>query len=435
MKKLLLSIFSSIICLSLFAQVTTDVNRLLITEKNGDIKAFKLDNVDYIEFKTIEGEVAANVNVLEANFEKAVINVVRTPACDGFKIACFPSIQISSLNDEQLANAIDKDAQNIYYQDCDKAEMTGMTLQPNTSYTIATVGIDSYGVLCDVRKAEFISPSKPLIGTPQVTIEEVDVQSTSITLKFTPNADVSKYSFIIGEKGLLLRQFESFAPMFGFDNIGEMIEMLGIQKMEETDYTWDSLTTDTEYEVWVQAWDKGNTMAEYQVYEITTMANGGDGVAEVEITLGDYKLMDWDGEMLPSQFITYTPNDQASAYRFNVYLANEYDAESELIKADLCSEPPMPMYGWFFYETLTTDYQINPNTECVVIAAAKNINGEWGPVKEVRFTTPAEVIDPSGANMLPSKHILKRADRTKRTFQPGRIPMSQSQKKVILNNK
>lgn len=435
MKKLLLSIFSSIICLSLFAQVTTDVNRLLITEKTGDIKAFKLDNVDYIEFKTIVGEVAANFDVLEVNFGSAVINVVRTPACDGFKIACFPSMQISSLNDEQLANAIDKDTQNIYYQDFNKLEMTGMTFQPNTSYTIATVGIDSYGMLCDVRKAEFMSPSKPLSGTPQVAIEEVDVQSSSITLKFTPNADVSKYSFIIGEKGLLLQQFELYAPIFGFVNIGDMIDMWGIQCTEATDYTWDSLTPDTEYEVWVQAWDNENTMADYEAYEISTKAKGGDGVAKVEITLGDYKLVDWWGEMQPSQFITYTPNDQVNVYRFVVYSANEYDEEKELIKAELCSDPPEPMSGWFYYETKTCDYQINPNTECVVIAAAKNINGEWGPVEELRFTTPSEVPDQSATTMSQSRRILKCADSTKKAFQPGRIPMLQSQKKVILNNK
>ena len=51
----------------------------------------------------------------------------------------------------------------------------------------------------------------------------------------------------------------------------------------------------------------------------------------------------------------------------------------------------MPTDGWFQYETLTTDYQIDPNTDCVAIAAARNINGEWGPITELYFTTPNEV--------------------------------------------
>jgi hypothetical protein len=51
----------------------------------------------------------------------------------------------------------------------------------------------------------------------------------------------------------------------------------------------------------------------------------------------------------------------------------------------------MPTDGWFQYETLTTDYQINPGLKCVAIAAAKNSLGEWGPVTELYFTTPDKV--------------------------------------------
>ena len=48
----------------------------------------------------------------------------------------------------------------------------------------------------------------------------------------------------------------------------------------------------------------------------------------------------------------------------------------------------MPTDGWFQYEQLTTDYQIDPGLKCVAIASAKNILGEWGPVTELYFTTP-----------------------------------------------
>lgn len=47
------------------------------------------------------------------------------------------------------------------------------------------------------------------------------------------------------------------------------------------------------------------------------------------------------------------------------------------------------MAKWFFYEPVTTDFQIDPNTEAVAIAAAKNANGEWGTICVKRFTTPA----------------------------------------------
>ena len=151
-------------------------------------------------------------------------------------------------------------------------------------------------------------------------------------------------------------------------------------------------------------------MAPHTVFELTTKSLGGEGTAEVAITIGEYTLGEWWDEegntvMLPSQFITYTPNDQTSAYRFGVYLASNYDADAEAIKEELCSDPPMPTMGWFFYEELTTDYQIDPNLDCVVIAAAKNANGEWGPVTEVRFTTPADMPSKSASKTIISRNF------------------------------
>ena len=71
----------------------------------------------------------------------------------------------------------------------------------------------------------------------------------------------------------------------------------------------------------------------------------------------------------------------------------------------------MPTPGWFQYEELTTDYQIDPGTKCVVIAAAKNINGEWGPVTEIFFTTPDD--DAPRTSKSRAKTIMGRFKRDK----------------------
>ncbi|MBP3671255.1 MAG: hypothetical protein J6J06_04745, partial [Bacteroidaceae bacterium] len=323
MKKFLLAILSSILCLSMFAQETTDVNRLLIYEKSGNMKGYVLDKVDYMEFETIEGEVAANVTVNEVTLEKVNLSVFRTESCEAFKLSCYPTSRIASYSDDVLASMVDSETSDMYFQDFESADMTGIEFDPITDYTIVTVGIDGFGILCDVRKVEFTTPSKPLVGDPQVAVAEVDIQQYEFTLKFTPNADVSKFSVLAGEKGSLMSQFEMFAPMFGYANVGQMIEGWGVQFTEESEFTWKSMQPGKEYEVFIQAWDAEGTMAQHQEYYLTTKSLGGEGTAEVTITLGDYVLADWGGEMLPSQFVTYTPNDQASAYRFNVYLAEE----------------------------------------------------------------------------------------------------------------
>ena len=429
MKKILLAISAVIVALSSFAQ--SDVNRLIINDKNGGWKAFSLEKVDYAEFANVDGDVRADVVVSDVALDKVVLSITRTEACQGFKLSCVPTVQISNYSDDYLAQYIDKDTDDIYYQDFSGAELTGIELQPNTKYTIATVGVDEYNVLCDVARVDFTTPSLPTQGSPEVTAELVSANKYDFTVKFTPNADVSTYAVVAGEKGTLEAQYEMFAPMFGFANIGEMVEAWGIPQSGEYTNTWKNQSPGTEYEVYIQARDSEGVMAPHQIFYLTTESLGGEGIAEVTITLGEYKMMDWAGEMLPSQFVTYTPNDQSSRYRFGVYLASEYDPYADEIKAELCSDPDsdVPVSGWYQFETITTDYQINPNTEFVVIAAAKNINGEWGPIAEVRHTTPATT------SHMPASTKIGQRNASKKAFQLGTVPTINKTGKVSLKAK
>lgn len=428
MKKILLFVTALLLSFGMYAQNATP-NRLLI-HHNNTTSGLILNNVDSLTFANVQGEVAADLEILEYNLEEVLLKVTRTASCVAFKIAVEPTVKIASMSDYSLAQYIDNDSENAYYQDFESAQLSGVELLASTEYTIATVGIDQYGILCDVRKAEFTTPDEELVGAPEVKAELVEANHYDFTVKFTPNEDVSKYSVVAAEKGQMQSQYEMFAPMMGFSNIGEMIKAWGLQYTEEATYTWTSMAPGTVYEVFIQAWDAEDVMAPHSVFELTTKSLGGEGTAEVAITIGKYTLGEWLDEegnptMLPSQFITYTPNDQTSAYRFGVYLASNYDAEAEAIKEDLCSDPPMPTMGWFFYEELTTDYQINPNLNCVVIAAAKNANGEWGPVTEVRFTTPSDVTSKSA-----SKDIISRNFKSEN--EAGKIPVIKQKNKLQL---
>lgn len=395
MKKILFTLVAFLVGFTAYAQ--SDVNRMLIVDKNGYFKGFALENVDYASFANVTGEVRADVTISDVALDKIVMSVTRTSACQGFKLVCVPTVQIANYTDQGLAQFIDSDNDYTYYQDFKDGELTGIQLEPRTDYTIATVGIDEYNVLCDISRVDFTSPSVPVTGAPYVEVSLEGVTKTSATVMFTPNEDTYQYSYVLGEKGSLQQQYEMFASMFGYKNIGEMIEAWGIVHTEEDVHTWTGLVPGAEYEIFIQTRDTQEVMPEHQVFYLKTESLGGEGEASVEVTLGDYKKTEWDGEMLPSQFVTYTPNDQASCYRFGVYLASIYDPEAEAIKDELRTDCPegVTATAWYSYESITTDYQINPNTEFVIIAAAKNINGEWGPITEVRHTTPATVNMPA----------------------------------------
>ena len=114
-------------------------------------------------------------------------------------------------------------------------------------------------------------------------------------------------------------------------------------------------------------------------------------MAEVAITVGDFK-----GDMLNGfyQIVTYTPNDQASFHRDMIITKEKYETAEwgeEGVKNYLMQDNPYDPY-WNQYGVDEAWWQADPNTEYVACSIAQNINGEWGPLATVPFTTPAKAV-------------------------------------------
>lgn len=388
MKKYITLLMSMVVAMVAFAQTP---NRLLLHDTAGNYQGYVLNRVDSISFANVPGEVKAEINIKKVALDTLWMSVKRTPECRAFKIDVIPGSVAKQLTNPLYAiSYMNRQTDDMYYDDFTSAELTGIALKPSSDYAVLTVGYDKYGVASDVCIAEFSTPAPVIAGTPKVTMEVVETKHKSFKVKFTPNDDVLCYYTLAGEKGKLMEQYEQFGAWMGFTSVNDMIISWGQvahEGIEEVE--WKDMAPNTEYDIYVCCLDANETPAPHQEFTVSTLALGGDGEAKVDITLGDYKMTLWDDELKPSQFVTFTPNDQSSAYRFSVYLASQYDSNKEAIVQELQSEPPMPMAYWFFYDPITTDFQINPNTECVAIASGKNAKGEWGGVTEYRFTTPA----------------------------------------------
>lgn len=435
MRNILITAFIALSSFIGIAQQHPD--RMVIHQASGNFKSYLPERIDSITFHKIEGRVAADVNILEISLEKLIVEITRTEACQGFKLSCLPKVLADRLNtDASLCDYIDKESTNVYYEDFTHGELSGIQFEPNTNYVLLTVGMDQFGTPCSVSKAPFTTPRKPLVGNPQVTISPTDIQQRSFTAHFEPNEDVSGFAVLAMEKGSLEQQFEMFGPMFGFSNIGDMVKAWGAKFMVAGDFTWKDMSPGTEYTIYAQAWDVADTYADLNSIDISTKTLGGSGVASVTIELADYKLMDWDGQQLPSQFIRFTPNDQASCFRFNVFLATNYNKDPEGIKSELCQDPPQPMANWFYYEPVQGEYQINTSTEVVAIAAAKNADGVWGPVNEFTFTTPATVGGVAAPVNKAAKFIIPQRipNPTTNASQIGTMPIFKT-KSILLNGK
>lgn len=411
---------------TLAVSAQTEPNRMIVAATDGTTSAYMIERVDEIRFATVSGEVAADVEIESFSLTEITLSIIRTSFCSGFMIDVIPGVMARQLmaNPASVASYLKSKNASTYYEDFYSGTISDIELQAGTEYAVVTVGIDQYGVACEARAEYFTTEGPTIVGNPQIEVSFVSSTKNEITLHYKANADVSSFYTVIGEKGTLQTQYEQFATMYGFSNIGEMVKMWGLSLSgnSDQDHTYTQLNVGTDYEVYIQPLDKEGNFADLIIFDCSTTKQGGDGPSTVSITLGDYLLQDWNGEQLPSQFITFTPNDQTWCYRYNVVLAENYDSDKEGYIADLRSDPPMPTVYWFFYDPITTDFQINPGVAAVAIAAGKNANGEWGEVTELRFTTPDT---PSSARQRDTKAVGTRARQTNPTL-PGHVPSATS---------
>ena len=421
MKKIYTLCLSAFLGMSAFAQ--TQPERIVVHEKSGNFKGFLAERVDSITFPKVEGRVAADVNIMKVELDSVVLSITRTEQCRAFKLMALPEVTANRLPDDgAMAGFVDQSSQEMYYQDFERGILSGANFDADTKYVLVTVGFDMYGIPCGVSRAPFATPKRPLVGDVKMNSVVDEVNARNFSMSFYPSPDVEGFAVVAGEAGTMQAQYEQWGPMMGFKNFGDLVKGWGIQGgKDEIGYTWKDMTPNTEYEVFVQAWDVNGTYADCDTVKVTTKMLGGEGVAAVDVTLGAYQLADWNGEQLPSQTVTYTPNDQSSCYRFTVALDSTYNKDPEGFANDLRQDPPMPMQGWFFYEGLTTDYQINPNTAYVILTAAKNGLGVWGEVKVDRYTTPAQVEGGDApAPTVAQTKIAKRAIKSNTLYvQPG----------------
>lgn len=432
MKKYLYSLLFAALTVSSAAFAQDHPERMIVRDTLGQYKGFLVERVADVTFAKLEGKVAAEVKLKEVTADKVYFTTTKTEQCNYYKFDVLPATIAKRLTTEaQTAAYVDQNSTSLYYDDFTNGGISTETLKDQTDYVAITVGFDKYGIACGTSRAPFTTLRKPLVGNPKVTMAVDSLGKRAFKVTFTPNADVAGYATLSGKKGEIQRQYEQFAPMMGFSNFGEMVKQWGIQhKTETATDTWKDQDPGTEYQVFVQAWDANGTFADCDTLLVTTAKAGGPGAATVSITLGDYKLQDWGGEQKPSQFITFTPNDQASCYRLGVTTAEAYDKDVEGWNNDLRSDPPMPIANWFQYEPIETDFQIDPSIEAVALAAAKNSEGEWGEVTVLRFTTPAEVSAARGlakwGATTSTATIGTRLSRPAATWQPGIAPALRS---------
>ena len=440
MKKYILLFILAVISLATNAQ-TTEPNRLIIVDKIGNDQTYNIKDIDSIGFATVEGTVAADVKVLGYAQGKGTasdtiwVAVTKTPACYTYKILVLPTNTANQITSDLMAEAYMNRYDAIrQWDDFTNAQMTGFDkkFKPGTSYTVVTVGHDGYDTPCEYRKAEFTTPEAQLVGNPQVTCEVTKVTPTTITYKFTPNADVKEYTYRqFDHKGGAMDDFEYWGPMFGYDNLGDYIFINNFTYDGEEEYTYEGLMPGQEYELAILALDANGNYAPITYTYATTEQKGGTGEAKVDITIGDFKQDVASGSYI--QRVIFTPNDQTLKYHAALFTAKndgtEWTEEEILTYLKSDNNPNFPPFfqdpNWDIIDVDDNYWTLDTNLTFTAAAIAQNANGEWGPLTKVTATTP------DAPNAAKTMKAGKKMPQRMFTKQANPIPSMSSMKQMI----
>lgn len=397
MKKFFTLILCAVACLSVYAQ-NTDLNRLIIRDKGGYIHPYAINNLDSMFFYKIDGRVAADIEIKDVAIKKdentkdsVTLAVTRSESCKSYKITCVTKPIADVLtNDAACAGYFDQNKSNVYNQDFTNAGLTGFdfAFQPKTEYAIITLGYDEIGTPCEKVKAYFTTPALPIKGTPEVKYDVTDIQPFSVSVTFKPNSDVGGYAVTLFGKGEAEQQFKMWAARFGFANIGEMVYAFGYKGVagKDTTFVWKDETPNTEYEIYVQPWDKNGTLTDYFMIPVTTAKLGGEGVAESTIAFGDFKKDKNTDQWY--QEVVVTENDQCACHFVNLYTEEEWSVGEDSIKRAIINICNNPFYKPIVYGSETACIYANPETTYYAAVWSQNANGEWGPLVSKKITTP-----------------------------------------------
>lgn len=141
-------------------------NRILLINTNNEYKSFVRDYTESATLKTVEGKVAAVVDIYNVKLDIMLVAITRTPACNSFSLAIETTAFANTLNDLSMIQYVEEISPTRYntdfYYDEDEdlaAQITGINLLPDTEYEVITVCYDDWGIASGVGRYPFKTPS------------------------------------------------------------------------------------------------------------------------------------------------------------------------------------------------------------------------------------------------------------------------------------
>ena len=207
MKKFIIVVAAFFAGLSTFAQSNDGGNRMVVHQKNGEIKAFACSNVDSINFvKT--GDLSAEVMVKEVHGREVTLTVTMPEGCKGCDFAFIEK----SLEDTS-SDVYEYVRNNKVAEISESGDVTIKELIPGTEYIFYTVSKDVYGLESGFVRTEV----KTAIGEEDFALNITELTSGHVNLDILPKDKQMKYTYTLLTKKKYDESVEYNGDIFLYD--------------------------------------------------------------------------------------------------------------------------------------------------------------------------------------------------------------------------
>lgn len=259
-------------------------------------------------------------------------------------------------------------------QDSSSVEMTvdveGFT--PNTASSIYVAALLNDGTY-EVVTSDFTTASIGGSGDAALTINVYDIAETSAFISITPNDQVGHYGLV------LTTQAELDGLGYNDDSLIAYFNGNEYQKYYfELDEEMPGLDPSTTYLVFAMAFNADGVASELYEIPFTTLAYGGEGVAEVAMSATNPTGSSFD--------ISFVPNDQTNYYYYIIAEQSFYTELNLSTQDDIVAwaeANQQKNYG----ELSGTVSDLMMGTEYICYAIPYNANNELGTVSTTTIST------------------------------------------------
>ena len=187
MKKIMILIAAVFAGVTSFAQDVNDGNRMIVHQKNGEVKAFACNGVDSVNFAKV-GDITPEVVVKEALSREAIFSVKFMEGCSACDLAV-----IEKSKENTAADVFEYVSLNKVNTITESGDVKIMNLLASTDYVLYTVAKDAWGISSAFARTEFST----VVGEEDFVLNVTELTSGHINLDIIPRDKTLKYTYTL----------------------------------------------------------------------------------------------------------------------------------------------------------------------------------------------------------------------------------------------